>query len=171
MSSGVGVYTDFVLPSSIVSKVDVSRLVNEMEALDGRLIEVAARADVGSSEQGDISQSQQLSDFLSANSIDLENSHERSELIRQLRTLKDKVPVVHMTFATETDQESLKEVVEWLRTSVHSQAVVVTSVQPSIIAGAYIRTSNRVHDLSLRAQFKDKRRILIEKLEALRVSE
>lgn len=160
-------HADFVLPSNVVSKVDVSHLVNEVERVDGQLIEAAARADAGSGEQPAPQLSQQLTDFLALNNLNLDNSHERSELIKELRLLKDKVPVVHMTFAVEADQDSLRQLTEWLRASVHPQSVIAVGLQPGLVAGVYIRTPNRVHDLSLRAIFNERRHLLVEKLEKL----
>lgn len=40
-------YADFALPPSVVSKIDVSRLVSEVERLDGELTTMAVRAKAG----------------------------------------------------------------------------------------------------------------------------
>ena len=162
-------YADFVLPPSVVSKIDVSRLVSEVERLDGELTTMAVRASVGSQVVAQPVISRQLADFLQANSLTIsQNNQERTELLRQLRHLKDKIPVVHMTFAVTADAESLARLAAWLRSEVHSQAVISVGLQPALVAGVYLRTPNQVHDLSLRAKLKGSHALLIKELEAAR---
>jgi F0F1-type ATP synthase delta subunit len=112
--------------------------------------------------------SEQLNDFLSVNELSLAHDHSRSELIKQLRQLKDTVPVVHMTFATVADRESLGALVSWLRESAHPQTVVAIGLQPALVAGVYVRTPNQVHDFSMRARLKENHEKLLGQLEELR---
>ena len=72
------------------------------------------------------------------------------------------------TFASEADRESLGQLALWLRTSVHPQAVIDVGLQPGLVAGVYLRTANRVFDLSLKGALKQGRGILASDLEALR---
>jgi len=161
-------FADFVLPPSVVSKVDLSRLVTEMEAIDNELTTTAVRAQAGAPQQAQPTASQRLLDFLNQNQIKLATGPERTEFIKQLRKLKDSAPVVHMTFAVEADIESLQQLVQWLRTSVHPQAIIEVGLQPALIAGVYLRTPNHIHDMSLRAQMEGGRDVLVQDLEALR---
>ena len=112
--------------------------------------------------------SAQLSEFLKKNDLNLEESKTRSALIKQLRTMKDKVPIVHMTFAVETDAESLQQLAAWLRSSIHPQAVIDVGLQPALVAGVYLRTPNHVHDLSLRGKLQGSRELLVKELGAFR---
>lgn len=160
-------YTDFLLPSSVVTKVDVSRLVRDAERVDGELTTGAVRKKTGSVDTVKPVLSEQLIEFLSMNNLSFETSKERTELIKQLRILKDKVPVTHMTFATVADPESLQSLIAWLRGSVHPQAVIEVGLQPALVAGVYLRTPNHVHDLSLRGTLQGKRGLLVKELEAL----
>lgn len=162
-------YADFVLPPSVVSKIDVSRLVSEVERLDGELTTMAVRAKAGAQQVAQPVISQQLADFLQVNSLTIsQNGSERSEFVRQLRLLKDKVPVLHMTFAVTADGESLAQLAAWVRSEVHPQAVIAVGLQPALVAGVYLRTPNHVHDLSLRAKLKGSHDVLIKELEAAR---
>lgn len=163
-------YADFILPPNVVSKIDVARLVNEVEKIDNELTAVAVRTKTGISQPTQSVQSEQLTEFIHQNNLDLSNSRERSDLIIQLRQLKDKVPVIHMTFAVVADPESLQQCVQWLRTSIHPQAVIVVGLQPALVAGVYLRTPNRVHDLSLRAMLASSHDLIVKDLEALRAS-
>lgn len=169
-SAEVKNYTEFILPSTIVSKVDVSRVVREFEAVDNALTAVAVRKKLGSEGQDAPAMSPQLTEFLDKNGVTLEDSSVRSAYIKQLRQLKDKVPIVSMTFAVVADPESLQKLVSWLRESVHPQAVIDARLQPALVAGVYLRTTNHVFDLSVRNALKAKRGELEKELGAIRVS-
>ena len=161
-------YADFVLPPNIVSKIDLSRLVSEIERVDNELTAATVRAKTGSTEQTQPVLSEQLTDFFTQNKLTFGSSQERSQLITQLRLLKDKVPVIHMTFAVNADRQSLQQLAQWLRSSIHPQAVISVGLQPALVAGVYLRTPNRVHDLSLRAMLEGGHGLLVKELGALR---
>lgn len=165
-------YTDFILPPNLVTRIDVSRLVSEVERVDNALTASAVRSKAGSQELPMPVLSDQLNDFLSANKIELgaAANNERSDLIKQLRILKDKVPVLHMTFSVTADIESLQKLVGWVRESVHPQAIIAVGLQPALVAGVYLRTPNHVHDLSLRHMLDGRHGLLVEELETLRGS-
>lgn len=164
----VKTYADFILPPSVVSKVDVSRLATELEKVDGALTAAAVRAKLGVSDPSELGLSQRLTDFLELNMLSLTSARERSDLLAQLRLLKDKVPVVHMTFAVPADQDSLEKLAAWLRGSVHPQAVIAVGLQPALVAGVYVRTPNHVHDLSVRGLLAAQHDNLVGQLETLR---
>ncbi len=169
MTDVVKSYTEFVMPPNVVDKVDLAHLVREVEQLDNEYTTAEARAKADAETPSLSSPSPQLADFLHINDLSLENGgHARTELIEQLRMLKDHAPVVHMTFAVEADRESLGKLATWLRSSVHAQALISVSLQPALIAGVYLRTPNHVHDLSLRGMLKNGRSTLVKELETLR---
>jgi len=161
-------YTDFVLPTSIVSKVDLSRMVTEAEQIDNTLTEAAVRIRSGAAQMTKPVLSEVFAEFLSLNKLTLDNAQERAQLIKQLRSLKEKIPILHMTFAVEADHESLQPLIAWLRESIHPQAVIAVGLQPALIAGVYLRTPNHVHDLSMRAALAGGHGVLIKELETLR---
>ncbi len=158
-----------VVPPSVATYADISRLVGEVERIDGELIARDAHKKVGAAADDMPAFSEQLSDFLAANKLELnDDSVQRNYLISTLRHLKATVPTIHMTFATSADKESLQKIVSWLRQSIHPQAVIKVGLQPSLIGGAYVRTTNHVHDFSLRAQLAGHRDAIVEEVEALR---
>lgn len=163
-------YAEFRLPATVVSKGDVSRLVSDAERVDSELTSRSVRKKAGAKETPRPTMSSQLSDFLELNELSFERSKDRSVLIKQLRALKDTVPITHMTFATEADVESLQQLALWLRESVHPQAVIEVGLQPGLVAGVYVRTPNHVHDLSLKGKLQSQRGVLVKELEALRGS-
>lgn len=166
--TAIKTYADFVLPGNVVTQIDVSRLVREMERVDNELTASSVRKKAGVAEAAKPALSSQLADFLAQNKLSIEGSRERDNLIKQVRLLKDKVPVIHMTFAVTADGESLEKLVAWVRGTVHPQAVIEIGLQPDLIAGVYIRTPNHVHDFSWRALLKGKHDLLVKELEALR---
>jgi hypothetical protein len=166
----VKTYADYILPPTIVSKVDVSRLVSEMERLDNELTSKAVRTKAGSPAQPAPILSEQLTDFLVQNQLTFATSKERGELVKQLRLLKEKVPVLTMTFAVVADRESLQQLAQWVRSSIHPQAVITAGLQPALVAGVYVRTPNHVHDLSVRGLLAAQHDNLVGHLETLRGS-
>src|SRR5690606_10211581 len=160
-------YADFVLPASLVTRLDLSRLLIDLERLDNELTTSTVREKVDSSRAAQPVIPEQLEEFLRLNNLDLDDTNERSYLIRQLRILKDKAPVVHMTFASTADRESLIKLADWLRQSAHPQTVLTVGLQPSLVAGVSVRTPNRVHDFSLRRALVGQHDKLVKQLEAL----
>jgi G3E family GTPase len=156
-----------VLPPSVITKTDLAYLVSEAERVDRNMTDRAARAKAGVVINQESAISEQLSDFLSKNKFDLGNSEDRSRLVKHLRHLKSTAPTIHLTFAAVPDKQSLRRIVAWLRNSVHAHAVILVGLQPSLIGGVYIRTTNHVHDLSLRAQLAGHRDLIIKEVEAL----
>lgn len=159
---------DFTLPPSIVSKLDITRLLSELERVDNEQTTADVRQKVGSTERAEITLSKQLSELLEQNKLSIDEGRKRSELIKKLRSLKENMPVVHMTFAVPADHESLQRLVTWWRESVHPQVVIEVGLQPALVAGVSIRTPNRVHDLSMRTALKNHHDQLVKELETLR---
>lgn len=157
---------NFALPPALVSKIDLARLIREVETVDGSLEAQKVRG-YQKEQMRMPTLSRSLSDFLELNKLDILDNQKRMILKEQLRVLKDKIPVIHLTFATEVDPESLEYLVAWIRKELHPQALVSIGLQPSLIGGVYIRTPNHVHDLSMRALFKGKSSVLVKDLEGL----
>ncbi len=166
---------EFVLPSVLVGRTDLARLVREVETLDSDLESQKVRAGAGHTAQ-DAPGPQQytlppmsrvLTDFLELNQLDVHHDQTRMVMKEKLRKLKDHAPVVHMTFAVEADPDSVQRLVGWLRENAHPQTLISVGLQPSLIAGVYLRTPNQVHDYSLKALFGGKHSALIAKLEEL----
>jgi hypothetical protein len=155
----------YVLPAAVVRKADLARLVREIESLDGELEAQKVRARGQEVSYHLPNMSQGLNDFLEQNKLDITDDQGRMELVEHLRKLKDLAPVIHMTFATEADPESLQQIVTYIRTELHPHALLSVGLQPSLVAGAYIRTPNHVHDFSIRARLSEKRNVIAQELE------
>lgn len=159
---------EFVLPPSIISRADLSRIVREAEKVDNYMTTISVHEKSGLSDEGvPLVLSEQLTDIMSINNLEFGNSQQRIKLVNWLRKIKDTVPVIHMTFSTTVDQDILRELVGWIRQSVHKHAVISIGLQPSLIGGVYIRTTNQVHDLSVRAQLANSRHLISELVEEI----
>lgn len=162
-------HENFVLPASLVSRVDVARLVEEAERVDAEMTSSAIRAEEGAAVVIPVL-SERLTDFLAGNELKLDDSKARTILIQELRQLKDAVPVLHMTFAVTADPESLQQLAQWARNTIDPHAVIAVGLQPGLVAGVYLRTPNHVHDFSLRGVLAGQRGLLVKELETLRGS-
>jgi hypothetical protein len=160
----------FMLPPSVVTKVDVARLISEMEQLDSDLVTRDAHQKSGVPITNQLTISEPLRDFLTMNKLEIGSTAERATLMKQMREFKLKAPVVHITFAAPADLESLRKLAAWFREEVHPQSIIAVGLQPSLIGGAYVRTPNHVHDFSLRARLAGHRDIITSEVEALRGS-
>ena len=157
-----------VLPASIVSKADLVRLLHELETADDELTQRAVRARIGGAAEAPLIFSEIMTAFLAENQLTLDDARKRSELVHEMQKLKDAVPTIHMTFAVPADRQSLETLAQWLRTSVHPQAIIAVGLQPSLVAGTYVRTANKVHDLSVRGLLRERHGALVGQLEVLR---
>lgn len=161
-------YTEFTLPPSIVSKVDIARLVREFEAVDNAMTTRDVRTRAGGIGDDLSAMSPQLTAFLDENKLNLEDASERAEYLRHLKALKKNIRVMNMTFAVVADPESLQQLAAWVRESIHPQLVIEAHLQPALVAGMYLRSQNHVFDFSVRNALKEKRGELKKELEALR---
>lgn len=167
MSSYIG--DKYLIPSVLVTRADLSRMLREVETLDGNLESQKVRSGQEQVEYQLPAMSQALTDFLELNRIDVRDDQDRMIMKEQLRKLKDKAPIVHMTFATAADPESVQRLVGWMRENAHPQTLLSVGLQPSIVGGMYMRTPNHVHDYSMKALFAGKHGALIAKLEEFAV--
>jgi len=154
-------------PPALIGRTDLSHLLRELETLDNDLESQKARNRGKTQGYHLPNMSQALTDLLEINKIDVADDQARMNIRTELRKLKDHAPVIHMTFATDTDPESMEKIVEWIRKELHPQALVSVGLQPALVGGVYVRTPNHVHDLSIRAHMKDSRGIIVQALDAL----
>lgn len=156
------------LPDMVISKADISHLIRDAEYVDTLLTTQTVRRKAGAKDTSKVFIPGILAEYLAINKLQFDDSTQRTAIIRQLRELKDDVPVLNMTFSVPADRESLARLTKWVRASVHQQAIIEAGLQPSLIAGVVLRTPNHVHDFSLRAVMKEGRDVLLSELEARR---
>lgn len=152
----------FVLPPAIMSQADVSRALRELERIDYIMDSEAIR------EPGKPivipTMSRGLADCITLSKVDVTNSGNRKQLVMTLRKSKEKSPVVHVTFAVEPVPAVTAQIVMWIRTNLHSSALVTVGLQPRIVGGCIVRTPGHVYDFSIRKRFKDSESVFINSL-------
>lgn len=157
----------YVLPSALITRADLSRLVREIEDLDNDLEAQKARNHAtGATGYKMPNMSRALSDFTEQNKLDLNDDQSRMLLKEQMKMMKDKAPILHMTFAVEADPVSLTKLITYVRTEIHPQALLQVGMQPSLVGGVYLRTPNHIHDYSVRAKLAGSRDVILHEIEA-----
>jgi hypothetical protein len=154
------------LPPALIGRAHLAQLVRELEDVENNLERQKAKGEKLSVP----TLSQALADCVEMNKVELLVGTDRRDFKSALRTMKDKAPTMHFTFATQPDGESLQQLVEWVRQNIHPQALVSVGLQPALVGGVFVRTPNHVHDFSLRAKLHDSRGLIAEKLEELRAA-
>ncbi|HVV66822.1 MAG TPA: hypothetical protein VHB72_01970 [Candidatus Saccharimonadales bacterium] len=150
------------LPVAVASPADVGRLIQELEALDTTLLELELRQpgqDVHLPRT-----SRLLGQIVELNKLNLLHKNDRQRLLRFLVTVKDRAPVLHMSFSSDPSPAFMEKLVSWLRKEIHTQVLVTVGLQPTIGAGCIVRSTNRYFDFSLRQDFVRKQNILFDAL-------
>jgi len=147
------------VPVSIVTPVDLSRLIRELEVLDEQLHQAGLRH----TEVVDMPHTSRfLGQTLEFNKVNLLDAAERKLLMQFLVGIKAKAPVLHMSFSADPAPAFLEKLTTWLRREIHPLVLVTVGMQPNIGAGCIVRSTNKYFDLSLRQAFTDKKLLLQE---------
>jgi F0F1-type ATP synthase delta subunit len=140
------------LPLSVVSQIDLARLLRELNSLDDFFS--GAKIRTASTAMQLPKLSRQLDQLARDNNANLLDDKARTKLTRDLKDIYEQAPKLHISFAAEPSARSFEPVLTWLRTNIHPQAMVQIGLQPAIAAGCVLRTPNRVFDMSLRSGLK-----------------
>jgi len=155
---------DIKLPGSVATKHQFVRFLAEFEALDAGLTNQEIRASTGVEGGSGPTENPHITQFLEENNIAVTDSTGRSHVLEALRSLRKTAPVVHLTFAAEADPASLAEIADWFRKNMNPHTLIEVGLQPSLVAGTYIRSQNKVYDYSLRSRIIGKRDSLVDAL-------
>lgn len=155
------------LPPTLIGRVDLSRLVREVESVDNDFEVQKVRDHKAAGSLSIPTMSRSLSDFLQMNKVDITDPQARMALKKQLGLMKDKSPTIRMVFAAEPEPEFLQQLVAWIRQEIHPGALLTVGLQPGIIGGVYMRTPNHVHDFTIRTMLAGKRDIIRAELETV----
>src|SRR5690606_23010547 len=93
------------------------------------------------------------------NSVNINDTSQRSALLAALKQLKESAPAVHISFASEPGLATIKAIATWFRQEASALTVLQIGVQPSIVAGCVVRTPNKVFNLTLSKQLESTRAI------------
>ena len=149
-----------VLPSQISTPGDLSRLIRELDDLNEYLNQAALR---NSQEVSKLPQtSRALEELASMNSLNLLKTDDRKTFKAILDEIKKKAPTIHFGFATPPSITFLNKLVTWLRGNIHPQLLIRVGLEPSIVGGCIVRTTNKQFDFTLRKHFILKHDVLLQ---------
>jgi F0F1-type ATP synthase delta subunit len=151
------------LPTSVTSRIDLGRLIREVEALN-EFLEQAAIRQPGSAVKMPKT-SRFLDEILELNKINVLVEADRSRLRAFLTIVKQKAPVLHMSFSADPSPVFTQKLTTWLRREIHPFVLLQVGLQPNIGAGCVVRTTNKYFDFSLRERFTASRPLLMQKLQ------
>lgn len=150
------------LPIGVVGRVDLGRLIREVQLLDEFLRQAAIR------EPGTPVKlprtSRLMDEVIQLNQINVLIEPERQRLAQFLLQVRKRAPVLHISFSADPSPLFTQKLVTWLRREIHPFVLLQIGLQPNIGAGCVVRTTNQYFDFSLRQNFIDKRGLLAEKL-------
>ena len=150
------------IPNGVVTKVDLGRLLRELEGLGGFLEQAAVRKP-GTALQMPRT-SKMLDEMLNLNNLNGLVDADRARLMNFLIMLRAKAPILHMSFSADPSPAFTQKLIIWIRGNIHPFAILQVGLQPNIGAGCVVRTTNKYFDLSLRADFLSKHELLISKI-------
>lgn len=153
----------FALPTLMSSPSDVSRVRRELEALDDYL-EAQKLREPGTPMDHLLKLSRMLNELIEINNLNLLHHTVRRELEEHLDKVRAEAPVVHVSFASDPSPASLQKIVVWLRQNIRPDVLVHVGLQPGIVAGCVVRTTNRYFDFSLRKHLQNQAPFLLDAL-------
>ena len=152
------------LPISVVSRVDVGRLLREVDGLDDFLKQSELRAPGTPTK---LPRTSRLFDeVVNVNQLNVLHEEDRSRLKIFLTEVRSGAPTLHMSFSADPSPLFTQKLISWLRSELHPVVLLQVGLQPNIGAGCVVRTTNKYFDFSLRSRFKEKGPILADLLKA-----
>lgn len=142
------------LPIMVVGPIEIGRLVREMGDIDEALLQLGIRE---GGQRTKMPQTSRLMDeLIQHNKLNLLHDDDRKALTDYLVTLRQKAPVIHMSFSADPSAAFLEKLMSWLRREIHPDVLLTIGLQPNLGAGATMRTTNKYFDLSLRRDLAKK---------------
>jgi hypothetical protein len=149
-----------VLPTVVVSRLDVARLSRELEGVNDYLEQHELHAKKGEAPR----LGAMLAEVAQTNKLDLLQADDRRQLVKFLEGLKKQAPTIHMSFAAPAPVPFVQKIIEWLRKEVHPLILLDVGLQPAIAAGCVIRTTNKYFDCSMGQHLRKNRATLVQAL-------
>lgn len=140
------------LPPSVISQVEINRILRELDALDNFFLNANTRKAGSPLTPPRITY--QLQQLARENKLNLLEENTRGELASLLNNILKVAPRLHVSFAAEPSPRATDAVLGWLRSNIHPQTLLTIGLQPTIAAGCVLRTPNKVFDMSLRSYLK-----------------
>jgi hypothetical protein len=155
----------FFLPVNVASPVDVARLLREITALIDFLDQSKIRQPGTPMKLPKTSRL--LDEIVQANSLNLLQPEDALFLRTSLLGIKQKAPLLHISFSSDPSPLFLQRLMSYLRKEIHPFVLLQAGMQPTIGAGCMLRTKNKFFDFSLRQAFIQKRSLLTDQIRSL----
>ncbi len=143
------------LPIMVIGRIDVGRLLREIEALNNFMAAAAIR-EPGTSIKPPKT-SRLFDEIIEINSLNVLLETDRARLLDFLQTVYKEAPLMHISFGADPSPLFMQRLMTWMRQNIHTLVLVQIGLQPNIGAGCVIRTNNKYFDLSLRTRFLESR--------------
>lgn len=150
------------LPDSVSTRGDVGRLLRELEMLSDFLGQASIRQP-GTAVQAPKT-SNVFDEMVTKNKLNMLQEDHRSKLKNFLSSLREKAPVLHVSFSAEPSPMISQQLTAWVRQNLHPYIILQIGLNPSIGAGCILRTTNKFFDLSLREKFNSQKAALAQQL-------
>lgn len=155
--------TNITFPDRLVGLVELSRVIRELEMLNESLHQASIRTP-GSKPASLPKTSKLLDETAELNKVSLLDGTQREQLLALLKACHEHAPKIHISFAGEPTAKFTSSLVNWMRQNISPIVLVQIGLQPTIIAGCVVRTTNKQFDMSLKKRFIESRPILVQKL-------
>lgn len=149
-----------VLPVEISGRPEVTKALRELESVNDFMLQAELKRVKASLPVV----SRLLTSLAEANNYDLSDKRQRLQLITFLNRIRSLAPQIHLSFAAEPSPSALAKIIGWLRRELSAYTLLEVGVQPSMVAGCRIRTTNKLFDFSLRRQLEAAEPALRQKL-------
>jgi hypothetical protein len=152
-----------VLPVQVVTPTDLGRLIREFEAIDSDLMQQELR-DPETKNLQMPKTSKMMDQLVVQNKLNLTHKTDRKLVGDFLTAVKERAPVLHMSFSQDPSVAFMDKLITWLRREIHVQTLVTIGMQPNLGAGCIVRSTNKQFDFSLRQRFENQRGVLADQL-------
>jgi len=152
----------FKLPALVAGQVEVARLIRELDQINDSLLQLNLRS--GGSSVKIPKTSYLMEKTIQLNKLNLLHKTDRATLARNLKSIHDKAPVMHISFGAEPSSAFVEKLMNWLRGEIHPELLLTIGLQPTLGVGCIVRTTNKYFDLSLRQNLLGKHDLLKTKL-------
>ena len=149
-----------VLPLSVITIIDLSRVQRELDGLNEFLLQSAIRTPGTPMNLPRLSKL--LDDLAAVNKLSLLDEEHRTALINAVGYLKEHAPRLHISFSAEPSAPFISKIAQYIRTEISPVAVLQVGLQPTIAAGCILRTPNKQFDMSLRQHLRNNTQALVE---------
>lgn len=155
----------FKLSEKVVGTTDLRRILRELQEVDDFLYQANLRPP--GTPTSPPKTTKLLADLFEENHSQILDKTSRDNILAILKRLDEKAPVMHISFAVDANPAFTEKIVAWARKNIHAYVMINVGLQPSVIVGCNLRTTNKVFDMSLRKHFDNSKYILNEKIEKM----